>query len=272
MQLSACLRAAIGAAFVTACAGTASAGPDVIVGEIYGSSNFAPGVFSIGTRSCNIGDTPLSWVSTTTQHPVISQNLYRLNQGRFTQLGQAWLKHGFCALQGNFCSPCTPGGSCAALFPGCSDPYDSGLNGDQGGLGPKSEVNAFTGAFPYPWINNGSGSGSAFKRLQASTSLLGVAGAQYFVLSMYVQPQDATGGNALNSQSYRACTVTSNTISYIATTQQMKPALQAWKDSDATVQLANFDVPGEGRFIVAMKATSLGGGNWHYEFAVQNFN
>ncbi len=266
------VRAALCAATVALVAGAASAGPDVIVGEVYGMSNYASGVFSIGTRSCNLGDTPLAWVSTTTQHPVISQNMYRLANGRFTQLGQAWLKHGFCALQGNFCSTCTPGGDCSALFPGCSDPYDSGLNGQQSGLGPKSEVNAFTGAFLYPWSNQGSGSGAAFKRLQAAPALLGVSGASYFVSSMYVQPQDALAGNGLNNQSYRACTITSTAITYTAATQQMKPALQAWKDSDATVQLVNFDVPGEGRFIVAMKATSLGGGNWHYEYAIQNFN
>ena len=266
------VRAALCAATVAVCGGIAAAGPDVIVGEIYGVSNYASGVFSIGTRSCNVGDTPLAWVANTSQHPVISQNMYRLHQGRFTQLGQAWLKHGFCALQGNFCSPCTPGGNCSALFPGCSDPYDSGLNGQQSGLGPKSEVNAFNGVFPYPWVNNGSGSGAAFKRLAVDPALLGVAGAQYFVSSMYVQPQDASSGNGLNSQSYRACSTTATTITYAALTQQMKPALQAWKDADATVQISNFDVPVEGRFIVAMKPTSLGGGNWRYEYAIQNFN
>ena len=266
------LRAALCAATVSACSGIATAGPDVIVGDVYGYSNFASGVFSIGTISCNLGDTPLTWIANTTQHPVISQNMYRLHQGRFTQLGQAWLKHGFCALQGTVCSPCTPGGNCNALFPGCSDPYDSGLNGSQSGLGPKSEVNAFTGAFLYPWVNNGTGSGNAFKRLQVTPALLGVSGAQYFVSSMYVQPEDATAGNGLNNQSYRACSTTATTITYTASTQREKPALQAWKDSDATVQLVNFDVPGEGRFIVAMKATSIGGGNWHYEYAIQNLN
>lgn len=275
-------RVALCAAAVVGTAGLAVAGPDVIVGDLYGSSNFGTvsgkAAFSIGTVSCNVGDAPLAWYANTTQHPVISQNLYRLSNGRFQQLGQAWLKHGFCALQGTVCSPCTPGGDCSALFPGCSDPYDASLNGQQSGLGPKSEVNAFTGAFPYPWINQGSGSGATFKRLQAATSMLGTAGAQYYTSSMYVQPQDATGGYGLNNQSYRTCNVTFNSaqsrweIAHTGTTQRTKPALQAWRDADATVQIVNFDVPGEGRFIVAMKATSLGGGNWHYEYAVQNLN
>jgi hypothetical protein len=280
MKVSMCVRAAASAAAVVSLAGIAAGGPDVIVGELVGTSNYGTqgtkAAFAVGTTSCNIGDAPLSWVSNTNNHPVISQNLYRLSNGRFQQIGQAWLKHGFCALQGNVCSTCTPGGNCAALFPGCSDPYSSGLNGDQTGLGPKSEVNAFTGAFPYPWINNGSGSGVAFKRLQADTSTLGTSGATYYVSSMYVQPEDAASGNALNNQSYRPANVTFSgsqwNLSLTGTTQREKPAIQAWKDADAAVQIANFNVPGEGRFIVAMKATSLGGGNWHYEYAIQNFN
>ncbi len=276
------LRAGIGAAVLVSAAGMAAAGPDVIVGDLYGSGNYGTAsgraAFSVGTYSCNVGDVPLAWVAGTSQHPVISQNLYRLHNGRFTQIGQAWLKHGFCALQNNLCASCTPGGDCSALFPGCADPYDASLNGTQSGLGPKSEVNAFTGVFPFPWVNNGSGSGATFKRLQAPTSTLGAAGAQYFNSSMYVQPQDAAAGNGLNNQSYRTCNIVFDAgdnrweITQTGTTQRTKPALHAWKDSDAAVQLVNFDVPGEGRFIVAMKATNIGGGNWHYEYAIQNFN
>ncbi|MBX3403985.1 MAG: hypothetical protein KF699_11305 [Phycisphaeraceae bacterium] len=280
MKASMCVRVAAAAAAVASLAGIAAGGPDVIVGELVGTSNYGTqgtkAAFAVGTTSCNIGNAPLSWISNTNNHPVISQNIYRLSNGRFQQIGQAWLKHGFCALQGNVCSTCTPGGTCAALFPGCSDPYSSGLNGDQGGLGPKSEVNAFTGAFPYPWVNNGSGSGTAFKRLQADVSTLGTSGASYFVSSMYVQPEDAASGNALNNQSYRPANVAFSggqwNLSLTGSTQREKPALQAWKDADAAVQIANFNVPGEGRFIVAMRATNIGGGNWHYEYAIQNFN
>ena len=124
----------------------------------------SPGVFKTWLPGyASVQDNALMWIDSNDAvagktHPVISQNLYKLSGGRFTQIGQAWLKHGFCALQGTVCSPCSPGGSCPALYPGCSDPYDAGLNGQQSGLGPKSEVNAFTGFFPYPWMNNGSGS------------------------------------------------------------------------------------------------------------------
>src|SRR5215510_12113239 len=100
-------------AAVVVCAGSAFArpGPDVIVGDIPDVSNFTSGgavsgkrAYSIGTTSCNLGTQELTWNANTNQHPVISQNLYMLSNGRFTQLGQAWLKHGFCALQGTVCS------------------------------------------------------------------------------------------------------------------------------------------------------------------------
>src|SRR5262249_46817454 len=155
-----------------------------------------------------LGTQELTWNANTNQHPVISQNLYRLANGRFEQLGQAWLKHGFCALQGTVCSSgCMPSPlGCGALGVGCSDPYSSSLNGGQNGLGPKSEVNASTGAFLYPWSNNGSGSGELFKRLQALDTDIDPAanpGALYFVASMYVQPEDAASHNNNNNESYR---------------------------------------------------------------------
>ena len=43
----------------------------------------------------------------------------------------------------------------SALGVGCSDPYGSGLNGSQNGLGPRYEVNPHTGVFPYPYTSPG---------------------------------------------------------------------------------------------------------------------
>ena len=138
-------------------------GTDVIVGELPDlSNNTAEGVFdayAVGTTSCNKGNVPLNWFTggTDNRHPVIGQNLFRLHNGRFEHIGQAWLKHGFTALQGDVCvsqfgfaCSSTPG---TTLGVGCSDPYSSGLNNGQSGLGPKWQVNAATGLFPYPFDN-----------------------------------------------------------------------------------------------------------------------
>jgi hypothetical protein len=52
-----------------------SVGPDVIVGDIRGTSNYAAvnGIeaFAFGTESCNIGDEQLAWYSGTNQKPTI---------------------------------------------------------------------------------------------------------------------------------------------------------------------------------------------------------
>ncbi|MGE3108595.1 MAG: hypothetical protein AB7G11_08435 [Phycisphaerales bacterium] len=274
--------ACCGAMLVATGAAHARPGPDVIVGDLVGTQNFglvgSVRAYSIGTTSCNIGDQELIWNPNTPQHPVISQNLYRLANGRFEQLGQAWLKHGFCALQGTVCSSgCQPSPlGCGALGVLCSDPYSSSLNGDQSGLGPKFEVNATTGAFPVPFTGDGTTGNAIFKRLQAldvEVDPAQNAGALYFVSSMYVQPQDAAANNDNNNESYRQCTFNaSRNLTLIGSTQRERPGIQAWKDQDSSVTLTSVDVAGDGRFIIASKATALGGGMWHFEYAVQNLN
>ena len=261
---------------IAACSGTALAGPDVIVGDLTGPSNYGADtgyvVYAIGTTSCNKGDAPLSWISSTPAHPVISQNMYRLYNGRFEQLGQAWLKHGFTALQGNVCNfGCNANPNGSALGVGCSDPYGSSLNGSQGPLGAKYQVNATTGVFPYP-PDTGSGSGTKFKRLQVLDTKLDPANGMYFVACMYVAADDAASGNKHNNESYRQVNVASGSkaISFAAPTQREKPAIQAWQDNDPGVVLTNIDDPDTGRFIVGCRVT--GSGPYHYEYAVQNLN
>ena len=38
----------------------------------------------------------------------LAQHMYRLKSGRFEQIGQSWVKHGFCALQDVVCGRCDP--------------------------------------------------------------------------------------------------------------------------------------------------------------------
>ncbi len=274
-------------------------GPDVIVGDLIGEgspsrlSNWTGSspvnvtgmglmrAYSVGTVSCNIGNQPLTWQDDgSNQYPVISGNLYRLRNDRFEQIGQSWLKHAFCALQGTVCSPCTPGGNCDALFPGCSDPYSSGLNGSQGGLGPKREINASTGFFPINWNGSatnfpGDTAGVLTKRLVVADADLDASTGLYFVSSMYVQPEDALAGNDNNNQSYRRVTVgtdASKNLFLTGSTQREKPAIHAWRDNDPQVVLTNVDVSGDGRFIVGVKVINIGGGLYRYEYAIQNLN
>ena len=128
-------RIAAGAAIAPGPASTPDAGigPDVVVFS-FDNGVFSWGAsggyvaYSIGTTSCNRGDTPLNWCASSSScaagtgpedHPVIGQNLYRLKDqpGRgvvFEQIGMSWLKHGFTSLNQNTtgCRESSSTGSC----------------------------------------------------------------------------------------------------------------------------------------------------------------
>lgn len=256
-------------------------GPDVIVGDITGPSNYAADAthdaFAMGTTSCNIGTTPLTWIANNNQHPVIGYSLHRIHEGRFLQVGQSWLKHGFFALQQNLCGGCQPNPNGSALGVGCSDPYGSGLNGQQADLGPKYQVNASTGAFPYPPANP-TWSGSTARRCRVPLGLLDAPGAVFVAEAQYIQPEDAMNGSDDNNASYRLASVsggpTNYALSYAGPTVRELPAIYAWSAVDPGVSIQTVDVPGAmgGRFVVAMKRTDNGNGTWHFECAVLNLN
>jgi hypothetical protein len=257
--------------------------PDVIVGSITGRVRHGSvgGItaFSIGTTSCNVGTCWLDWIATTNAHPVIGQNMFRLENHRFEQIGQSWLKHGYNALQETFCSTtCMPSDTGAHLGVRCSDPYSATLNGEQSRLGPKFEVNAFTGDFPFPPAAGSGTVDAIYKRLQVHNVDLDPAqnaGASYFVEAQYVTGDDARAGKAGNNASYRPITVSGTTsfdIALVGATVQSKLAIEAWKAAEPAVTLSQAQAPGDGRFYVASLATDLGGGTWHYEYAIHNFD
>jgi len=274
-------------------------GPDVTVHTLTGPGNYpAAGGFeaySLGTVSCNQGDTPLNWCdnlpngcptqgTSPDQHPVIAQNLYRFKDGRFEQIGMSWLKHGFTALAisdpdcGN--GTCQNPGTGNLLGVGCTDPYSSSLNGDTP-LGRRSEVDATTGVFPFPYTSVGTAD-STSQRIRVAVTDVDPAfnvGALYWLEGQYIAADDAAAGNALNNASYRQTFVNADTFalgfSGAAPTVRELPGIAAWQAADAEVDLVAVDVPGSSpveRFHVARRVTDLGGGDWHYEYAIHNLN
>ncbi len=251
--------------------------PDVIVGSL--SDVLRHGrigditAFSIGATSCNVGSCWLNWISGTPEHPVIGMNLFRLKDGRLEHIGQSWLKHGFATLDGALCSnSCIPADG-QHLGVNCSDPYGAGLNGSQGLLGPKFEVDAAQGSHLHPFTTQGQGGDSIYKRLQVHNDDLNPvlnSGALYYGEVQYVTLDDAVAGNNANNISYRRILVSGTdptfNISLTGPTFQQQIALQAWTANDTGVDLK--DIPGG--FAAAAKVTDVGGGMWHYEYAVQN--
>jgi hypothetical protein len=258
-------------------------GPDVIVGDIRGTSNYSAvnGVesFAFGTESCNIGDEELAWYSGTNQKPTIGQNVFRIKDGRFEQLGQGWMKHGFFALSNDWCGCGCAGTNGDTLGVGCSDLYSSGLNGQQSNMGPKYEINAFTGYYPYPATDlNNTGDG-IYKRVQIPIAELDPAqngGGLYLVEGQYICPDDNALVNGLNNSSWVLADVSGSGTSWNMSidnnvTQRESMAIDAWAAfSGATVTTAF--VENEGLVKVGCLVTDLGGGLYEYEYAVQNFN
>jgi hypothetical protein len=281
--------AAVAAVSSFAFAGGTGNGPDVIVSTI-GSALTKNGTvgtitgYSMTTVSCNLGEAEAIWIDTGGQpwrHPVIGQQMYRLKDGKFEQIGMSWLKHGFCAADAPSCgAPYEPNGSCDWLGTFATDTYDASLNGSQPGLGPRSEIQPFTGVYPYPYLLGWSASGNAiYKRLQIENNDLNPAmnaGATYFAESVYITTDEAVV-NRSNNESYRQVTVGALSgggyiLSFTGGTIQQKAAIQRWKVADPTVHETEIIVPGEGRFILSSKVKSLGGGEWNYEFALYNSN
>ncbi|MCP3904895.1 MAG: hypothetical protein GY715_14820 [Planctomycetes bacterium] len=260
--------------------------PDVWVFKISGLSNWSETGFraySVGTTSCNTGSAPLTWTGGNSLHPVIGQGMYRLAPGhnghpRLEMLGQSWLKHGFCALDQTECTGSCVGTGCGSLGLGCSDPYTSGRNGSQGPAGPKWQVNATTGVFPYPPADP-SYSGATARRLKVLQSDVDggtVPGTKFFLGAMYIHPEDSasTTENAGNNASYREVNLSGSGFasSYQGLTVTQVPAISAWATNDPTVTVRIEKISGEGDVWVAYKVYDNLDGTWDYEYAVYNMN
>ncbi len=277
-------------------------GPDVIVSTIgsgygeYGSVN-SVGAYAVTTVSCNVGDAIAIWIDTGAQpnrHPVIGTQLYRYTTingaTRFEQIGMSWLKHGFCAADAPSCTSINPNGisnptyqsngSCDWLGLFATDTYSDGLNASQPGCGPRSEIQPWTGAYPFPYILGAGASGNAiYKRLQVKNSDLDPAlnaGAQYLTEVVYICTDEAEP-QRYNNYSVRQTTVGAPTggqynLAFTGATIPMIPAVQRWAQIDAGVSISHVDVPNDGRIYLARKVTNLGGGQHHYEYALFNMN
>ena len=222
--------------------------------------------FAVGTTSYNppaTGDYPVDWrdgPGASNKAPVIAQNIYKLKNGRFIQLGQSWLKHGFASTNSDpsASNPCIDpplGGNQLGI--NCLDTYGSGLNGNQTYLGARSFVNPTTGYFA-PVINgqfspsDDSARTAIAKHAQCpfeDVELSG-GGVSYFAEGYYVTYDDAIWGNSLNNASYAPMLITSltNTTSpssfptpTVGVTQRQSNAIRAWGASDASVVTVNAD-------------------------------
>ncbi len=260
-------------------------GADMAFASIPNAQNWTNGqavdgilAYSLADVACNIGTQPLDWfVGPNPRHPVMAQNMYRLLDGRFEQIGQSWLKHGFCAIQQDFCQTCAPacGGCCSQLGVGCSDPYSASRNGQWSNLGPRHEINAHLGT------NLGNhafaeGNTTIRGRIQVHVSDLKDPGATYYAEGHYVAQDDAQAGdmtNDNNNASWRAFDFNEFfSVVFSGDTHREEIAMFAWKEANPHVTITHVDVPNEGRFTLGYRVSGNGDGTWHYEYALHNLS
>ena len=235
----------------------------------------------------NVGVTDVPWISkfsppappyNNDQHPYLVWNMYRLSNGRFEQIGASGLKHAFLTLNTNCGCP-----SGSILWVNCEDTYGVSTNNSTGSLSPRSEINAFTGVWQRcgsifdPDCNGVQNAAPPFsgpadpRRLVVPETDLQVAGAQYFFDSWYVVRDDK---NIFNTMAYRTVTPTfSGSWSFGPMgPHTFGPAIDAWVNPSSPG--ANADTrrvsTGKGQFTLAVRATSVGGGRWRYEYALMN--
>jgi hypothetical protein len=276
-------------------------GPDVIVGELVGLEQMDNGAvngrvgLALGTDACNKGTQNVAWIQLpNNNHPFIPQNLYRMSGGadntqKFEQIGQSWGKHAFAAASSNTCNFGCNGVGGDHLGSGCSDFYSAGLNGSQFGIGSRAWVNPFSGSFVGSTANNHTNhnhDATSHRILVETTDLIPAQnpGATYFAEANYIVPDEGiwcqshpTECNMFNNASYRQHTVsggpTNFNFSSAGPTVREQPAIMAWTGANGATVNQIEPAPGtDGIWFMGYKVTDLGGGMWHYEYALYNQN
>lgn len=250
---------------------------------------------TVATTSWNLGTEDCIWLNIPDEeHPFIVYGMYRLKtvdgSERFENIGYSAIKHGFYAMGSHQCGgpPCTfePGhGAGDWLGQGCTDTYSASLNGQQSGMGPKHEVDPWAGYWYYPGSHmEGSHShpNGWEHRIAVYDDDLNPAlnaGATYTCEAYYVMMDDI---DVWNSASWKDVTITGGApgltwsfgMSGSGTMANVGFAIDSWVGAQQTliaeeIPVIEFSSP-DGRSVLAAKATDLGGGTWHYEYAMLN--
>jgi hypothetical protein len=235
----------------------------------------------------NAGSTDVPWIAkfsppgppyNVDQHPFLIWNMYRVLNGQIKQIGASGVKHAFLTVnEGCAC----PAGD--ILWVGCSDTYGTFTNNDAFSLSPRHEVTAHTGVWKRcgsifdPNCDNVENFPPEFtgvaddRRMVVAESDLGNPGGQYFFDAWYVVRDDV---NIFNTMGWVPVT-----LSFSGSTWTVSPGaksdgavLDGWVNPSSPGPNADNKriVTAEGRLTLAVRATSLGGGQWRYDYALMN--
>jgi hypothetical protein len=279
------VRALIAAMLLLAVSTAVAIGPDVVCQDIQSVARTGPtnGIlgYSLGGAACNVGDVPLRYGDTFPGSPVFAQNVYRLHEGTFVQVGMSWGMQGCCPLSLLGCGgTCVPAGS-SRLGVRCMNVWTATSAGTPTMLVRRSSVRPFNGLLfssPPPQAP-----GLLAGRVQVAQGDMDSSlfpGAIYFAEGVFVGSDDAESRNATNNASWRRVTVAaSRDLTPAGVTAVGEPAIYAWRANglgvgvpDPSVRIVQVNIPNEGRLFVASKASPVSGALWRYQYAVFNLN
>jgi hypothetical protein len=244
---------------------------------------------------CNPGSVGIPWsAAMQSNHPVFGFLLVRVSNGRMEQINDwSYCKHAFTSTNySGACGTCnTPGGSVMGV--GCSDTYGAGNNADRFWLGPPTEIDPWLGTWnpigSYfdqgdPAVGGGlatdgvrslsaaqTGAFDAVKnRMTVREADLLTPGAQYFYAIQLIHRGEAVANRGDNLAS-RGCTPAyaggAWSFANNANPMTLGSVLTRWPGAEVNSGQNGND---DGRFFVGCVVTPLGGGNFHYEYAVHN--
>jgi hypothetical protein len=218
------------------------------------------------------------------QHPFLIWNLYRLNSdGSIEQVGRSGVKHAFLTVNAGCADSCNDSHS---LGRGCGDTYGVGNNDSTSDMGPRSEIIPATGQ----WGRCGSifdpncdgsqdsnGNSSWTQRMKVPESKLvhtAGDGNTFLFESWYVARDDINIYNSMATKSVNPQFSGSQWTLASETGYRLGGAIDRWVDpTNPGLYARNAELSSnEGHAKVAIKATSLGGGLWRYDYAVMNFD
>ena len=216
-------------------------------------------------------------------HPFLALHFYRLAGGVLEQIGRADLKHTFFATNTN--CPC-PGDQ--ILYAGCEDLYGVFTNLNRWHLAPRDEIDALAvtwtslgshfDGIPVDEFRSHGGNEAhdAFEhRLVVMEPDLETPGARYFYEGWYMAPGDTDLENSIGRRevdpSFSGATWTFPTVDTGTATGSVLDVMVDPANVQPGEATVLFDT-GEGRVHLAVVTSDLGGGVFHYEYALMNFD
>ena len=247
---------------------------------------------SMRNTMCNPGSVSIPWFAQMAEnHPKFGFLITRLVGDRMVQISdRSYCKHAFTsASTSGGCGPCNGiGGNMMGVT--CSDTYSAGNNASRNNLGPPDEINPWLGTWNHigSYFDQGDpnvgppgntdglqspinvGSDAVKNRVTVKEADLQVAGASYYYGIQLIHEGEsvANRGDNIKSRGMQASwTGATWTVANTAVGEVFGSILQHW--TGAHVHSAG-NGNDDGRFFVASKVTAIGGGSYHYEYAVHN--